>query len=461
MSGYDIAVIGGGPAGYVAAIKAAMLGARVVLFERIRVGGACLNRGCIPTKSYVKTADTIRHIREARIRGIINDPTVSVDMNKVVDYKDGVVKKLTGGVAALLTSHGVKTVNGGAVLKDATTVICGKESYKAGKILLCGGSMVGGIPIPGVDLEGVLDSDAILELRELPKRLCIIGGGVIGCEIAAAFAEFGSRVTIVEVAERPVPMLDAEISELVRASLKSHGIDVQTGKQVERIEKKGDELAVIAGGEAFACDKVLLSVGRKADLSCLGALENKITCARGFIQVDDDMRTNIPTIFAPGDINGRSMLAHAAFKMGEVAAENAVEETDRRCNLFNVPCCVYTIPEASGVGFTEKEAADKYGRGGITVGKFPFAANGRALASGEGAGLIKVIACAKYGEILGVHMFGPGVTELIAEAATLMDQQITIHEASEIIHPHPTYAEAFMEACADALGSCIHLPKNK
>lgn len=461
MSRHDIAVLGGGPAGYVAAIKGAMLGASVILFERQHIGGTCLNKGCVPTKSYVKTAEILGHIRDSHKRGIISDANTSIDMSKVVDYKDSVVKKLTGGVSGLLRSRGVKVVNGEARLKNETTIVCDGKTYQADKILLCGGSAAGLVPIPGADLDGVLTSDGILELRVLPKRLCVIGGGVIGCEIATAFVSFGSQVTIVELADSLVPMMDAEISAQLHASLRKLGVAISTGAKVQDITRNSTGLNVNTSNGVVSCDTVLLSVGREADLSCLGELSGKIACERGYVRVDDAMRTNIPNIFAPGDINGRSMLAHAAFKMGEIAAENAVSNTFKKCDLGLVPSCVYTIPEASSVGMTEAAAVEAFGAQGISVGRFPFAANGRALASGESEGFVKVIADAKYGEILGVHMFGAGVTELIAEAAALMNQQITVHEASEIIHSHPTLSEAFMEACADALGKCIHLPKPK
>ncbi len=456
---FDVAVIGGGPAGYVSAIKAAMLGANVVLFEKSVVGGTCLNRGCIPTKSYVKTAEVLEQIHSSAQRGIVFKGETSVDLGKVVDYKNGVVKQLTGGVAGLLRSRGVKVVNGEAKMLTPTTISCDGKTFEAKNTLLCGGSVCGRIPIPGVELEGVMTSDDILDMREMPKRLCIIGGGVIGCEIATAFNAFGSEVNVVEVAPTVVPMMDAEISALMKTSLEKQGIKINVGVKVEGVEKKGKELVVKTSNGDVVCDKVLLSVGRKADLTSLGDL--KVEMDRGYVKVADDMRTNIPNIFAPGDINGKIMLAHSAFKMGEVAAENAVHGTNKAVNLNCVPSCVYTIPEASSVGLTQKEAEEKFGKDNISVGKFPFAANGRALACGENVGMIKVIAHKQYGEMLGVHMFGASVTEMIAEPAALMDMEVTIHEVAEIIHPHPTFSEAFMEACADAKGECIHLPKRK
>ena len=456
---YDIAVVGGGPAGYVAAIKASMLGASVVLFERQELGGTCLNRGCIPTKSYLKTAEILTQIREAHERGIINDSTASVDLSKVVDYKNNVVKTLTNGVGMLLRSRNVTVVGGEAILESSTVIRSAGKRYQAEKIIICGGSVPGHLPIPGSDLDGVITSDEILDLKELPKRLCIIGGGVIGCEIAVAFAQFGSEVTIVESEDKLIPMMDEELSELMLKSLKSQGVNILVGKKVTKIEKTDAGLELDTGEEKFISDKVLISVGRRPDLSCLGELAGDIRLEKGFVKVSEYMETNIDGIYAPGDINGINMLAHCAFKMGEIAAENAVNGNCYKYVGNVVPSCIYTTPEVASVGVTEKEATVKYGENGIRVGRFSFGANGRASASGERLGMVKVIADAKYGEILGVHMFGPGVTESIAEAVVLMEQEITVHEVSEIIHPHPSYSEVFLEACADALGKAIHLPK--
>lgn len=457
---YDIAVIGGGPAGYVAAIKGAQLGGSVILFEKDTVGGTCLNRGCIPTKSYVKTAEYIEHIKHAGQRGILNDPKTSVDMAKVVTYKAGVVKQLTDGVAGLLRSNGVEVVKGVAKLAGETKIECAGNIYEAKNIILAGGSKAGVIPIPGVENPDVLTSDGILELKELPAKLTIIGGGVIGCEIATAFAAFGSSVTIVELADRVVPTMDAEVSKAMAKALNKLGVKVLTSKKVEKIDRQGGKTFVIASGEApIESDKVLLSIGRVADLECLGSLSDKIKTERGKVVVDDYMRTSVPNIYAPGDINGRIMLAHSAFKMGEAAAANCMGHNEK-ADLSKVPGCVYTLPEAASVGLTEEQAREKYGDK-VAVGRFPFAGNGRALASGEPDGFVKVIIEKTYGEILGVHIFGGIATEMISEASSLMAMEITAHEIADIIHAHPTCSEAFMEACADALGVCLHLPKKK
>jgi dihydrolipoamide dehydrogenase len=457
---YDVAVIGGGPAGYVAAIKAAQLGGCAALFEKDIVGGTCLNRGCIPTKTYVKAAEYLHHIENAKTFGITVDVgSVRVDMPRLVAFKDTVVKKLTGGVASLLKSNGVEVVRGEAKLEDEHTVSSGDKRWAAKNVILCGGSVAGRIPVPGIDHPKVLTSDGILAIRETPRRLAVIGGGVIGCEIATAFKAFGSDVTLVEALPRLVGNMDGEISDAILKTFRKNGIKVLlSAKLVSVSDRNGSPVLSVEGEGDIESDAVLLSVGRSPDLTCLGAMSGKIATERGRIITDDHMRTNVKGMFAAGDVVAAlPMLAHAAFKMGEVAAMNAMGR-DKKANLKNVPGCLYTIPEASSVGLTEEEASTKYD---ISVGKFPMTANGRTLASGERGGFIKVIIEKKYGEILGVHMVGESATELISEAAAIMEMEITAHEAAEIIHPHPTFGEAFMEACADALGRCIHLPPKK
>ncbi len=457
---YDVAVIGGGPAGYVAAIKAAQLGAKVVIFEKDTMGGTCLNRGCIPTKTYIKTAESIQTIRHAGARGIqVDVASLAVDMPAVVKYKDGVVKKLTDGVAGLIRSNKIDSVKGEAAMEDETHISAGGQVYEAKSTILCGGSVAGVIPIPGVEQKNVITSDDILKLTEVPKRLAIIGGGIIGCEIAVAFAAFGSKVTIVEALDKVAATLDGDLSIAVSKSLKAAGVTVITSAKVEKIDQNGElPVLMVSGKEPIEADKVLLSIGRFADLSCLGKLKDKIKVERNKVVTDDYMRTNIPNLYAAGDlVYGRVMLAHAAFKMGEVAAANALGHNER-VNLNYVPGCLYTLPEAASVGLTEEQAKEKYD---VAVGKFYFAANGRAIASGETEGFVKVLVDKQYGEILGVHIVGGLATEMITEAAALMAMEITAEEVANIIHPHPTFSEAFFEAVTDALGRCIHLPAKR
>ena len=458
MSGeqiYDVAVIGGGPAGYVAAIKAAQLGGRVALVEKDMVGGTCLNRGCIPTKTYLRNAEIIENIKHASQRGIIIDSgSLKVDMDKTVELKNRVVKTLTSGVDSLLRSNKIAIFKGtGKITADRRVTVDDKTVIHAKKIIAAGGSRAGRIKVPGIESRLVLTSDEILNLREIPGRLVIIGGGVIGVEMAMAFHAFGSKVAIIELMDTVLPAMDRELSAELLKILKKKGIEVLTSRKLEQIEENSKGLVLKLGdNEMIEADRALLSIGRLPDLEVFGEVMPALE--RGRVKVNEYMETSIDGVYAPGDINGLSMLAHAAFKMGEVAAINAMGQK-AKADLKNVPGCVYTMPEIGSVGLTEEEACKKYD---IGTGRFPFAANGRALASGEGTGFIKVITEKKYGEVLGVHIIGPGAAEMINEAAALMEMQVTAHEIAEIIHAHPTFTEAFMEATADSLGKCIHLP---
>ncbi|MDR1308269.1 MAG: dihydrolipoyl dehydrogenase [Treponema sp.] len=472
MAEYDVAVIGGGPAGYVGAIRASRLGAKTLLVEKDELGGTCLNRGCIPAKTLLKTAELVHEIAGASKRGIrIADPSVTVDMAAAVAEKNRVVKKLTGGVGSLLKANGVDVIKGAGVLQGRSaggfSIRAGTETFDAKKVLLAGGSRTAELPVPGADLPGVMDSTEILDLETIPPRLAIVGGGVIGIELAMAFLSFGSAVTIIEALPRILPPMDRDISDLLHKTLTGRGAVIHTGTGLSRIEQRGNALFLtLAGGKTVEADKVLISIGRTADLSALGDLTAApvpLALDKGKALVNDYMESSVPGIFAPGDINGKKMLAHAAFAMAECAAENAVNQLDgggkqKKVNLDFVPSVVYSFPEAASVGLTQ-EGAEKTGP--VSAGNFPLAVNGRALASGSPEGFVKVLADPKYGRILGVHMAGHGASEIINEAAALMAMEITVHELAELIHGHPTVSEALMEAAADALGRCVHLPPKK
>ncbi len=458
---YSVAVIGGGPAGYVAAIRAAQLGGRVILFEKDKVGGTCLNRGCVPTKTYLKTAEYIRHIKGASARGIVVSPEVSVDMPRVVAYKDRVVKTLTAGVSSLLKSNGVEVIKGTAALGSADTVECEGRRYRARNVILCGGSVSARLSLPGIDHPSVMTSDDILSMTELPARLGIIGGGVIGCEMASAFRAFGCQVTVIESVDRLISSFDRDVSAEIEKSLKKDGIRIQCGRRVEKIEDHEGHPVIVTDSGSVECDKVLLATGRQADLECLGSMRGQIRTENGKIVTDDTMKTSVDHVYACGDINGRVMLAHAAFKMAETAAENCMKGSSGKCDLRYVPNCLYTFPEAAGVGLTEEQARLQHPEG-IRTGVFQMSANSRGTASGERQGFVKVIADSTYGQILGVHMVGGTATENISEAASLMAMEVTVNEvADSVIHGHPSYSEAFGEACADVLGRCIHQPPRK
>ena len=455
MKHYDIAVIGGGPAGYVAAIRGAQLGGRVCLIERDALGGTCLNRGCIPSKAYLKNCEMIDQIRHARERGImLADVAFTVDMAKSVAMKNGVISQLAGGIRALLKSGKVDIVSGSAVIAaDRSIRVDGKAVVNADKIIIASGSKPARLPVPGNDLPGVVTSDEMLDVREVPPRLAIIGGGVIGVEMARIFSAFGSDVSLIEIEERILPFADEEISAGVSADLRARGVKILAANRVESLESAGGALSVVTVQGMVEADKVLSAVGRKPDTELLAELD--IVKDRGFVRVDDRMETSVAGIYAPGDVNGRCMLAHAAMKMGEIAADNAMGRS-RKINLKNVPNVVYGHPEAAWVGLDEAQARRRHA---VTVGRFPFAGNGRALASGETAGFVKIVTEARYKEILGVHIFGSNASELINEAAALMEMEITAEELADMIHAHPTNAETLMEAAASSLGRRIHLPK--
>lgn len=453
---YDVIVIGAGPAGYVAAIKASMLGGKVAVVEKVKAGGTCLNRGCIPTKTYVKNVELIENLAKAGKRGIkVANPEFSLDMEEIVTNKNSVVDTLTGGVEGLLKSHNVDLFYGKAEVKPNRTVeISTGQALKGKNIILATGSAITYFNIPGIESPKILNSDEILDLKEVPEHLVIVGGGVIGCEFAEIFRGYGSNVTVVELADRMIPMFDRELSAALSETFKKKGIALKTTEKVASFNDsdKGIEVVLESGERVFG-DRVLLAIGRKPNLSGLETLDLKMD--RGMIQANELMETNLDRFYAPGDVNGQVMLAHAAFKMGEVAAINAMGGSEK-INLNAVPSCIYTLPEVASVGLTEDQAREKHD---ISIGKFSYGGNGRALASGEYSGFVKVIADRKYGEILGVHIYGNNASELINEAAVVLQLEVPCDEVANCIHGHPSYSEILMEACADALNECIHLPR--
>lgn len=384
---------------------------------------------------------------------------IKVDMEKVQEYKNGVVKKLTSGVVALLKSNGVDIYQGlGKINKNKDVVVNDSQIIKADKIILAGGSKASKINIPGIESEKVLTSDDLLAIKEVPETLAVIGGGVIGTEMGQSFAGLGSKVIIIEMMDRIVPTLDQEVSAELNRIIQKKGMKVITNARITEIVDKGDKLEIhIDGKESVIADKALISIGRIPDLDGVG--EVKLETERGKIKVNTFMETSVKGVYAPGDVNGIKMLAHVAFRMGEVAAENAVKGNHREVKLLSAPSVVYTSPEVAQVGLTEEQAREKYED--IRIGRFSFAANGRALASGDAVGFVKVIADNRYGEVLGVHIIGPSAAEIITQASLIMEMEITVDEVVNTIYGHPTYSEALAEAFADVLGEAIHIPKKK
>ena len=452
---YDIIVVGGGPAGYIAAIRSAQLGAKTALIEKDKLGGTCLNRGCIPTKTYLESAkllDTLSHCN--RMGVLVQKEAVWFDLKAALDNKNAVVKKLTNGVGALLKSYGIDVISGeGTVLPNKTVQVNGK-TYSAKAVIYAGGSVPAKLSIPGADHSRVLDSTQLLDMQTIPERLVIIGGGVIGVELACAFNSFGSKVTVIEFMERLIPNMDRSLSEALEKRLKASGITIRTSTKCDSItEGPNGNLTVSTTGGSFEADYVLVAVGRKPDLD--GIAKAGVAVEKGAVVTDERMQTSINGIYAPGDVNGRLMLAHAAFKMAEVAAEN-IMGMNSAFDAKNIPSCIYTFPEVASVGLSE-DAARKVHK--VVVGRFPFSANGRALAAGAGDGFIKVVADESTNELLGIHIIGPSATEMINEAAVLLHMEMDADEMAEIVHAHPTYSEALYEACLACIGRSAHSPK--
>lgn len=456
---YDMIVVGGGPAGYYAAIKGAQLGGKIAIVEKSEFGGTCLNVGCIPTKTYLKNAEILDGIKHAAGRGInLASTNYTIDMDKTVEFKNTVVKTLTSGVQGLLKANKVTIFNGLGQVNPDKTVTIGSETIKGRTIILATGSKVSRINIPGIESPLVLTSDDILDLRQMPKSLAVMGGGVVGIELGLVWTSYGVDVTVIEMADRIIPAMDKEVSLELQKILAKKGMKIKTSVGVSEIIEANNQLTLkLNNGEEVVAEKALLSIGRVPQMN---GLENlNLEMDRNRIKVNEYQETSIPGIYAPGDVNGTKMLAHAAYRMGEVAAENAMHGNHRKANLEFTPAAVYTHPEVAMVGLTEEQAREQYGN--ILIGKNSFTGNGRAIASNEAQGFVKVIADAKYHEILGVHIIGPAAAEMINEAATIMENELTVDELLLSIHGHPTFSEVMYEAFADVLGEAIHNPPKR
>lgn len=442
-----------------AAIRSAQLGASVALVEQERVGGVCLNKGCIPTKTLVENAKIIHEIKKGPRRGV-HCADYTIDMAEMIRYKDGVCAQLSRGVVGLLASNSVDVYYGTGVVGEDKTVRVGEETIGFDKLIIAIGSSNFVPPIEGADHD-ILSSTELLELTTLPESLAIIGGGVIGCEFATVFSTLGTRVTIIEKLPSLLPNVDREITELLHKSFKRSKVDVKTSHEVQRILHCDGRKIVIAlddqGSEVrVEAEQVLMSVGRKANTRGIEALA--LAKNRNFIQTNEKMETNIPSIYAIGDVTGTIQLAHVASAQGIAAAENAMGGS-KYVDLSVVPSCIFTLPEIASVGLSEEEAVRACGT--IKVGRFPAAALGKAVAIGETEGLYKIIADGNSGRVVGVHLFGTGATDIIMEAAVAMRNDLTIQEIADTIHAHPTLAEGVMEAAHDLEGVCIHLPRKK
>ncbi len=461
----DVCVIGTGPGGYVAAIRGAQLGLKVAVVEREELGGVCLNRGCIPTKAMLRSADLLTTFMHSADFGILAE-NVRVDYAKVLARKDKVVKQLVGGVASLLESNGVQVIRGSGRLVERRKVLitgANEAAISAKNVIIATGSEPASLPIKGASGSGVIDSDGALELREVPQSMLVIGGGAVGAEWANIFGAFGSQVTLVEMLPTLLPLEDEDMGRALARSLSRRGITVHTDAKLEEISdgddgKKVGTLTLKDGKqERVAADMVLIGVGRKPNTEGLGLDDVGVkTDRRGFVEIDDHLRTSVPNVYAIGDVSGKQLLAHLASHQGITAMETIAGQ-DKTMDYKAVPSCTFTHPEVATVGLSEREARDKgYD---VRVGKFPLAASGRAMTYGDTDGLVKVVADAKYGELLGVHIIGPSASDMIPEAVLGIRLEATLEDITGTIHAHPTMAESVMEAAWAASGAALHLPK--
>lgn len=461
----DIVIIGGGPGGYTAAIRAAQLGASVLLVEAENLGGTCLNKGCIPTKALYKNAQLINELNTAAEFGIKLDG-YTIDFNEIMQRKQRIVDRLKEGIAQLIKANSIEMVYGKASLVSKETIKVidtqGNETMISTKnIIIATGSVPVKPPITGINLPGVMTSDEILFRDDIPKSLVIIGGGVIGIEFAGIFNALGSQVTVVEFLPRILANMDSEISKKLVLALKKKGISIETETKVMQISKDKDAFRLLTEGKKgeneIIAEAVLVSVGRAPNVECLELELLGVEYGRSGIKVDETYQTNVPGIYAIGDVTGGKMLAHIASEEG-IAAVDHIMGLKSHLNYDAVPGCVFSFPEIATVGLSEEEAKEK----GIdyTSSKFLFGANGKALTIGEDEGFVKVLAEAETKRIIGVHIMGPHASDLIHEAVLAVGHKMTAADISGVVHAHPTLSEAFMEAALGIDNKAIHmLPK--
>lgn len=458
----DLAVLGGGPGGYVAAIRAAKLGVKTMVIEKENLGGVCLNWGCIPTKALYHVAQTIEEIKKADIFGI-NVSGWSLDFKKAMDKKNNVIAAQRQGLAFHFKKNNIETVMGSGKLISGNKILVtqgnGQEvEVTAKNIIIATGSHAANVPPFNLEDEGVIDNIGILSLTSIPESLLIVGGGVIGSEFANIFRTFGSNVTIVEMLPRILSTEDIEVSKVIAKAFGKKGINILTNSVIEEVKKdKGKFFCRIKGGDEIIADKVLISVGRKPNSAGIGLEEIGISIdERGFIKADSHLRTNVPNIYAIGDVNGGLQLAHVASDEGKIAAEN-IAGKNKIMDYRVIPWAVFTSPEIGTVGLNEEQARSK----GINVcsGLFPFSNSGKAFITGETEGFVKIVTDKDSGEILGAQMVGPRCSDLIHEVAVAMKGEMVIDTLAETVHSHPTLSEAVMEAAEDCFGIATHITR--
>ncbi len=460
---YDVIVIGSGPGGYVAAIRASQLGLKTAVVEKAELGGICLNWGCIPTKALLKSAQVFEYIKHASDYGI-QVKEASADFGAVIKRSRDVAAGMSKGIQFLFKKNKIDIINGFGKLKgkekvEVTDEKDNKTVYEAKHIILATGGRSRELPNLKIDNEKVIGYRKAMVLEKKPESMVIVGSGAIGVEFAYFYAAMGTKVTIVEYMPNIVPVEDEDISKQLEKEYKKLGISIMTRSSVEAVDTKGSKTKVKVktekGEETLECDIVLSAVGVQTNLEGIGLEDVGVATDKGKVIVDDFYRTNIPGVYAIGDIVHGPALAHVASAEGIICVEKIAGEHPEPLDYGNIPGCTYCTPEIASVGLTEKQAKEKGYE--IKVGKFPFSASGKASAAGAKEGFVKVIFDAKYGEFLGAHMIGANVTEMIAEVVVARKLETTGHEIIKAVHPHPTMSEAIMEATAAAYGEVIHL----
>ena len=459
MSIYDVGIIGGGPGGYVAAIKAAQLGGNVCLIEKGEWGGTCLNRGCIPTKTLFAVANLATQVQEAPAFGVHIAGEATIDYPQVLAHKNTVIQQLTGGIAQLLKANGVDTFSGTATLTDRNTINVSKSDgttaqLHAKNIIIATGSEPAEPPVFDIDETHVLTTTGILNLTALPESLLIVGGGVSGCEFAAIFNALGCKVTVLELLPTLLATEDVQVIRHIQLFMKRKGITIHTGAKLTHVKKSDTSVtAMLESGEEFTAEKMLVSIGRRYNTEGIGLEKVGVRTAGGKIIVDTRMQTNIPGIYAVGDVASRYLLAHVASAEGKIAAQNCLG-SPVEMDYQVIPWCVFTLPEIGHVGMTEKEATDEGYE--VKVGRFPYAANGKALGLHETDGFVKTVSDADSGDILGVHIVGAQASTLIHEAAVAVRLGASAADIAHTVHAHPTLSEIVMESAEAAYDRAIH-----
>jgi len=437
MEKFDLIVVGSGPGGYIAAQRAGDLGKKVLLVEKEHLGGVCTNKGCIPTKALLNSAKMYRHALDSEKMGV-SAKEVTYDLAGAMSWKQETVETLRGGIAFLMKSAKVTVVNGEATFIDKNSVEVAGKTYSATDMIVATGSSPLVPPIEGSTLEHVVTSDEVLEIKKVPSSLVIIGGGVIGIEFASYFSSIGTKVTVVELLDEILPMMDKDFAKLIRREMKDVTFNLGckvtkiTDEKVVFVDPKGNEQSV-------AGELVLLSVGRRANLK--GVEKLNLATDKGYIVVDENLKTNVDNVWAIGDVNGKSLLAHSASRMAEVVVANLYSSEKQKMRYFAIPWALYGIPEAAGCGLTEQEAIKQNRE--ILVGTTQMRANGRFLAEHgkRASGLCKVVVDKKSKAILGIHLIGPYSSEIIASASVVIESELRIKEVKELIFPHPSVAE--------------------